>query len=312
MMRGLIISAKSGFYTVKTEVGTYTCQLRGRLKRGPRLGDIAAIGDWVNITPLTEAAPLHGQINGSGVIEKIEERQKMLSRLAPTPSGEYQQIIVANPDQMVLIFACCQPTPHLGMLDRFLVISEKQNIDAFIIVNKIDLMALEKIETTFSAYTHIGYPVIYTSIKPAQGIATLKEALINKISVFVGPSGVGKSSLLNAIQPGLGRAVREVSHASYHKGKHTTVERQLFPLIEGGYVADTPGLKALALWDMQPEELDGYFPEMRTLVAKCEYNNCRHVDELNCAIRAAVEQGNIHPERYRSYMRMRLGLGRDE
>ena len=129
--------------------------------------------------------------------------------------------------------------------------------------------------------------------------------------MFAGPSGVGKSSLLNAIQPGLGIAVREVSQAT-EKGKHTTVVRQLFALQGGGYVADTPGLKALALWDIQPEELDGYFPELRGLVAECQFSDCTHLHEPGCAVLAAVEQGWVHPERYASYARMRLGQMEDD
>jgi len=308
MMRGLIIRAKSGFYTVKADEGYYLCHLRGRLKRGPRLGDIAAIGDWVKFTPLEETLA-HSMndypLKGKGIIEEIEERQRMLSRLAPTPKGEYQQIIIANPDQMVLVFACSQPAPRFGMIDRFLVIAEKHNIAPLLVINKVDLLPHPEIDELFSVYRIIGYSVIYTSTKTGQGIDQLKSALINKISVFVGPSGVGKSSLLNAIQPNLGQAVCEISHAT-QKGKHTTVERQLFPLSAGGFVADTPGLKALALWDIQPEELDGYFPEMRTRVADCTYKDCSHIDEPDCAIRAAVESGEIHPRRYQSYLRLRL------
>jgi ribosome biogenesis GTPase len=134
----------------------------------------------------------------------------------------------------------------------------------------------------------------------------LQEHLRGKISVLAGPSGVGKSSLLNAVQPGLGLAVREVSQRT-SKGKHTTVVRQLFPLVDGGYVADTPGLKALALWDIAPEELDGYFPELRPLVADCQFNDCTHVSEPGCAVREAVERGQVHPARYEAYVRMRRG-----
>jgi ribosome biogenesis GTPase len=142
-------------------------------------------------------------------------------------------------------------------------------------------------------------------------VEDLRQRLAGKLSVFAGPSGVGKSSLLNAIQPGLGIAVREVSQTT-EKGKHTTVVRQLFALQDGGYVADTPGLKALALWDIQPEELDGYFPELRLLVAECQFSDCTHLHEPGCAVLAAVEQGLVHPERYASYARMRLGQMEDD
>jgi ribosome biogenesis GTPase len=296
-LRGLIVRSQSGFYIVATEAGTYTCHLRGRLKRGPRLGDMVAVGDWVRIEPIAE---------GKGMIEEIEPRQRMLSRLAPTPRGEYQQIIIANPDQAVFVFACAQPAPRLGMLDRFLVISEKQGIPALIVANKVDLVGMDRARELFGYYQPLGYPLIYASTRDNYGIDALQEHLQKKISVLAGPSGVGKSSLLNAIQPGLGLAVREVSQRT-SKGKHTTVVRQMFSLAGGGYVADTPGLKALALWDMEPEEIDGYFPELRVLVAECQFNNCTHLREPGCAVRQAVERGAVHPRRYEAYCRMRGG-----
>ncbi len=308
-MRGLLVRALSGFFTVKTTDGHYVCHLRGKLKSGPRLGDLAAIGDWVEITALKrplDPESLDPQWAGTGVIETIEPRQRMLIRMAPTPRGEYRQIIVSNPDQALFVFACSQPDPHLGMLDRFLVIAEKQEIPAVIVANKCDLVEDEQAQVLFGRYTSLGYPVIYTSVRSGQGLTELGRCLQDKISVFAGPSGVGKSSMLNKVQPGLGLAVREVSDTT-RKGRHTTVNRQLFALNTGGFIADTPGLKALALWDMDAEELDGYFPEIRNLVAHCTYNDCRHVDEPGCAVLQALAQGKIHPERYQSYIRMRLG-----
>ncbi len=244
------------------------------------------------------------------MIEAIEPRSRMLVRLAPTPQGVYQQIILANPDQAVFIFACTHPEFHPGMLDRFLVVAEKQRIPALIVANKVDLVPGETADALFGHYEPLGYPVIYTSTKTGRGITQLEEKLKGKISVFAGPSGVGKSSLLNAIQPGLGLAIRTVSETS-EKGRHTTVVRQLFPLISGGYVADTPGLKALALWDIQPEELDGYFPELRGRVHACQFNDCTHTHEPGCAVRLALERGEIHPQRYASYVRMRNQDERD-
>jgi ribosome biogenesis GTPase len=296
-VNGLIIRSQSGFYTVETDSGPLVCRLRGRLKKGPRLGDIAAVGDRVLITPLGR---------GEGVIESIEPRRRMLVRLAPTPRGEYQQIIIANPDQAVFVFACALPAPRLGMLDRFLVIAEKQGLPALIVANKVDLVGQDRAAALFGHYGSLGYPVIYTSARQASGLDQLRQQLTGKISVLAGPSGAGKTSLLNALQPGLGLSVREVSQAT-HKGKHTTVVRQLFTMEGGGYIADTPGLKALALWDIPAEEVDGYFPELRSLVEHCQFSNCTHLHEPGCAVLDAVAKGSVHPERYNSYIRMRQG-----
>ena len=314
-LQGLIIKAQSGFFTVETGQGFAVshdllsksraagvrgtngviCQLRGKLKQGKATGDIAAIGDKVRINVLTD---------GSGVIEEVEKRKRAIIRLDPRPQGDYQQVLLANPDQAVFVFACAHPNPKLRMLDRFLVIAEKQKISAIIVANKIDLV--EDARKIFGLYETIGYRVHYTSTKTGAGIEELKLILAGKISAFAGPSGAGKSSLLNAMQPGLGLAVNEISKAM-DKGKHTTVTRQLFPLEGGGYVADTPGWKSLALWDTEPEEIDGYFPELRELVQHCQFNDCTHTHEPGCAVRRALDEGKIHPERYESYLRLRSG-----
>ncbi|HEU4744972.1 MAG TPA: ribosome small subunit-dependent GTPase A, partial [Anaerolineales bacterium] len=294
-IQGLIIKAQSGFFTVETSQGFVVCQLRGKLKQGRAKGDIAAIGDRVRITLLTD---------GSGVIEDVEERKRAIIRLDPRPQGDYQQVLLANADQAVFVFACAHPSPRLRMLDRFLVIAEKQKIPVVIIANKIDLVDDPK--EIFGLYETIGYRVLYTSTKTGAGIEELKLILAGKISAFAGPSGAGKSSLLNAMQPGLGLAVNEISRVM-DKGRHTTVTRQLFPLAGGGYIADTPGWKSLALWDTEPEELDGYFPELRELVQHCQFSDCTHSHEPGCAVRGALEEGKIHPERYESYLRLRSG-----
>jgi ribosome biogenesis GTPase / thiamine phosphate phosphatase len=297
LIPGLIIRAQSGFFTVETAAGPVVCQLRGRLKRGPRTGDLAAIGDRVRITVLED---------GSGMIDEIEERKQAIVRLDPRPQGEYQQVLLANADQAVFVFACAHPQPKLRMLDRFLVIAEKQGIPPVIVANKVDLVGQEEAESIFGLYTEIGYPILYTSAETGQGIERLRSTLAGKISALAGPSGAGKSSLLNAMQPGLGLEVDEVSKA-LDKGKHTTVVRQLFPLAGAGYVADTPGWKSLALWDTEPEEIDGYFPELRERVMYCQFSDCTHIHEPGCAVLEAVEQGEVHPERYESYLRLRAG-----
>jgi ribosome biogenesis GTPase len=294
---GLIIRSQSGFFTVQTEGGTLTCHLRGRLKQGKHVGDIAAVGDRVLVTRQSE---------GVGSIESIEPRTRSLVRLDPRPQGVYQQVILANPDQAVFVFACAHPAPHLRMLDRYLVIAGRQNLPAIIVANKIDLVERDQAGEMFGFYPKIGYPVIYTCAKSGEGVDELFERLIGKISALAGPSGVGKSSLLNAVQPGLGLAVREISTA-FRKGRHTTSVRQLFPLEGGGYVADTPGMRSLALWDTEPEELDGYYPELAALVGQCQFSNCSHKTEPGCAVRAAVQAGKVRPERYDSYLRLRAG-----
>lgn len=292
---GLITKAQSGFFWVETGLGVIVCQLRGKLKQGRAKGDIAALGDSVEITILDD---------GSGVIETVRERKNAIVRLDPRPQGEYQQVLLANPDQAVFVFACANPTPRLKMLDRFLVIAEKQKISVVIVANKVDLV--DEPKAIFGLYEALGYRVMYTSTKNGAGVNELKSQLQGKLSALVGPSGVGKSSLLNTIQPGLGLAVNEISSAM-NKGRHTTVIRQMFALEGGGYVADTPGWKSLALWDTEPEEMDAYFPELRDLVAYCQFSDCTHQHEPGCAVLAALKDGKIHKERYDSYVRLRSG-----
>ena len=293
--QGLITKAQSGFFWVETGEGVIVCQLRGKLKQGRAKGDIAALGDSVEITVLDD---------GSGVVESVEERKQVIARIDPRPGGVYQQVLLANPDQAVFIFACANPNPKLRMLDRFLVIAEKQKIPVLIVANKIDLV--ENPKDSFGMYEAIGYRVIYTSTKNKIGLEELRTQLQKKISAFAGPSGVGKSSLLNALQPGLGLAVNEISSAM-NKGRHTTVVRQMFALEGGGYVADTPGWKSLGLWDTEPEEIDAYFPELRGLVQACQFSDCTHQHEPGCAVLVALKNGKIHPERYESFVRLRSG-----
>jgi len=299
--RGIVVRAQSGIYTLASQGSTIQAQLRGRLKQGPKTGDIVAVGDWVLFVR---------QADGKGMIEEIEERRTQLSRMSPSPGGDYEQVIIANLDQAVFVFACADPTPRMRMLDRFLVIAERQEVPALIVANKTDLVSRRAARDLFGHYPGIGYPVLYTSAKKKKGLRKLEKELEGKISVFTGPSGVGKSLLLNAIQPELGLEVSEVSQST-GKGRHTTVVREMFRLKgqDNGYVADTPGLKALAMWDIEPEEFDGYFPELRELVANCRFSNCTHMEEPGCAVLAALEKGAIHPDRYESYVRLRLGDG---
>ncbi|MCB0102421.1 MAG: ribosome small subunit-dependent GTPase A [Anaerolineales bacterium] len=293
-IQGLIIKAQSGFFWVETGEGVIICQLRGKLKQGRAKGDIAALGDKVDITILED---------GSGVVETVHERKQAIVRLDPRPGGVYQQVLLSNPNQAVFVFACSNPAPRLKMLDRFLIIAEKQQIPVTIVANKTD--TVDDPRGIFGMYEEIGYRVIYTSTINKSGLEELRAQLSGKISAFAGPSGVGKSSLLNALQPGLGLAVNEISTAM-KKGRHTTVVRQMFAF-EGGYVADTPGWKSLGLWDTEPEEIDAYFPELRGLVEHCQFSDCTHQHEPGCAVLTALKAGKIHPERYESFVRLRSG-----
>lgn len=296
-LSGLVLRSQSGFYAVETAQGEYLARLRGRLKQGRPTGDIVAIGDRVEISVEEGAEPM---------IESVAPRQRALVRRDPRPNGEYEQVLIANPDQALFIFACADPAPRLRMLDRFLIISEAQDIPAHIVASKVDLVGIQQAQAVFGHYAELGYPVHYTSVEEGLGVQDLRSLLSGNISVLAGPSGTGKSSLMNAVQPGLDLRVGGVQQGS-GKGKHTTAERLMYKLDGGGYVADTPGLKALALWDIQPEELDGYFPEIKPLIHQCKYRGCRHLEEPDCAVRAAVEDGSVHLERYESYRALRLG-----
>jgi ribosome biogenesis GTPase len=310
LVEGLVTKQQSGFFTVETaEHGPIISTVRGRLLQERLDTDPVALGDRVRISILEEKDIEGGRQRG--LIEEVEPREHAFARQMPAPGGasserlpDRERVIIANPDQVVFVFACAEPTPHLKMLDRFLIIAEKAHIPALICANKLDLMSRREAKDLFDLYDAIGYPVFYTSALTGKGVGRLKKALDGKISALTGPSGAGKSSLLNAMQPGLGLAVREISEATT-KGRHTTVASELFPLEEGGYVADTPGIRQIGLFNVEPSELDGYFPEFRPYIGQCRFSDCRHFEEPGCAVRAAVEAGDIWYERYESYLRLR-------
>ncbi len=309
-LEGLVIKQQSGFFTVETPEGQFICQIRGRFKEKvsrrvrkeeEERSDLCAIGDRVTLTPLKDAV---------GVIDEVHPRERVLSRADHTGGRSAmvqgrEQIIIANADQAVFVLAASHPSPNPRVLDRLIVAAEKGSIPRIhIVCNKIDLAERDEAEAIFGAYEAIGYPVLYTSAKTGEGVQALRELLTGHLSVFTGPSGVGKTSLLNAIQPGLGLRVSAVSHATT-KGRHTTVHSELFALEGGGYVADTPGIRSIAIWDVEPGELEAYFIDIAPHVADCRFTDCTHMHEPGCAVRQAVIDGKIALERYRNFLRLR-------
>jgi ribosome biogenesis GTPase len=235
-------------------------------------------------------------------IAEILPRHSQLARRAPGGQGE--RIVAANVDQVVVVFAAAKPEPHRRMLDRFLVIAEANSLQSRVVINKIELVDREVTEKTFADYVAAGYPVHLTSVKQRVGLDELHEALAGKTSVLTGPSGVGKSSLMNSMYPGLDLRVGEISE-SVNKGQHTTVGALLHPLPDAGYVVDTPGLREVGMWGLASEHLDECFREFVPHIADCRFGNCTHRVEPGCAVRKAVADGEISAERYDSYLRLR-------
>jgi ribosome biogenesis GTPase / thiamine phosphate phosphatase len=296
LMRGRVLRARSGFYRVLTDAGAEVeSGVRGRLKQRRRTANLVAIGDRVRISLLAD---------GSGMVEEVEQRRSRFSRLQPGGNRSWREdVLVANPDQAFVVFACAEPSPHLRMIDRFLVVAEHNEIAAMVVANKIDIRGVADVSSTFEPYRRIGYQVLYTSARTGEGVGELSAVLAGRLAVVAGPSGVGKSSLLNAIQPGLRLATGEVS-AALGKGRHITTLAELHPLPGGGYVADTPGIRELGLWQVPPQQLAWCFIEMRPHLGGCAFNDCSHQHEPRCAIRGAVEAGSISEERYDSYRRL--------
>jgi ribosome biogenesis GTPase len=222
----------------------------------------------------------------------------------------FEQVIVSNADLVLPVFAVADPAPKWGLLDRYLVSAEAAELPPLIVINKLDLAWKHpSLEDEIEVYRRIGYPVLLVSAATGEGIEELKRALQGKLAVLVGKSGVGKTSLLNAIQPGLGLRVKAVSRSELGKGRHTTTHLEMFELGFGGALVDTPGIREFGLWDIPAEELAYLFPEMADHVGRCKFGmSCRHDREPGCAIRKAVMEGAISPYRYQSYLHLREEL----
>lgn len=276
-LTGVVIRATSGFYYVKSGTHIIACKLRGRMKQNRYS---VCVGDRVVYTATGDAV---------GAIEQILPRDSFLKR----PE-------VANVNQAILTFAASHPRVDFGLLDRFLVLAELSEIPAVICINKIDMADPEELKPDLAIYERMGYPVLLVSAKTGVGIAQLQKILYDKVSVFAGPSGVGKSSLLNAIEPGLSLTTGELSQ-KIGRGKHTTRVAELLVLYGGGFVVDTPGFSFTEFIEMNPEDLRFQYREFRDILAGCHFSSCIHQKEPQCAVKNAVTAGTIAASRYESY-----------
>jgi ribosome biogenesis GTPase len=314
--QGIVLSGTGGVWRVQRDDGEIVeASLRGRVKKSNagRRADGSLRRDTIAsaATTLKLAVGDHVLLEdddsaGAVAIAEILPRRSQLARRVPG-GGQGERVLAANVDEVMIVFAAANPEPHPRMLDRFLVIAEANELPARIVINKVELIGgVDAARARWSDYERAGYPVHYTSVKAREGLEALHDALDGKVTVLTGPSGVGKSSLLNAMFAGLNLRVGEISE-SVNKGRHTTVGGFLHPLpgAHGGYVADTPGLREVGMWALAPAELDACFPEIRKYRDDCRFADCTHRTEPGCEVRAAVSRGEISRARYESYLKLR-------
>jgi ribosome biogenesis GTPase len=300
---GIVLRGTGGVWHVRAASGeVHEASLRGRLKLDREEAQKLAVGDRVVL-----------EIDQRGAVWTIIEilpRHSQLARRAPG-EGQGERIVAANVDQVVVVFAAARPEPHRRMLDRFLVIAEANSLDARVVINKVELVDRDAAERDFADYGAAGYPVQFTSVKQRIGLEDLHDQLSGKTSVLTGPSGVGKSSLMNAMYPGLDLRVGAISE-SVNKGRHTTVGALMHPLPDAGFVVDTPGLREVGMWGLSSDHLDECFREFRAHIPNCKFGNCTHRVEPGCAVRDAVDAGEISAERFDSYLRLREEIEHSE
>lgn len=294
-MTGLVLKSTGSRYLVKSEGKIYQCGLKGKLRLEERKStNPVAVGDFVD---------LELEEGDEAGIARIHPRKNYIIRKSINLSKQVQ-ILASNLDQAVLLASLIHPRTSLGFIDRFLVTAEAYGIPAIVVFNKCDLLNKELKEIqkeTIAIYTNAGYPCFEVSSYKPEDIKNLIPVFKNKTTLLAGHSGVGKSTFINVLQPGLELKTGEISSV-HNKGKHTTTFAELHELDFGGYVIDSPGIKELGLVEMKKEELAHYFPEMRARMQNCKFNNCLHVNEPRCAIKKAVEDGEISIERYQSYL----------
>lgn len=296
-MEGIVTKSTGSWYSVRLEDGqSVQCRIKGKFRLdGIKHTNPVAVGDRVDFE--MEAG------RDTGVINKIHERKNYIIRKSSNLSKQ-THIIASNLDQAALIISLVQPQTSLGFIDRFLLTAEAYHIPAILVFNKSDLYGgpmQELLEDTMSIYSDIGYTCLLTSAKTGDHIEELKEMLVDKTTLVSGHSGVGKSSLLNGIDPTLQLKTGVISNFT-QKGMHTTTFAEMFALKAGGFIIDTPGIKEFGIVDIEEQEISHYFVEMRPFITQCKFNNCRHLNEPGCAVKKAVEEGVIREERYNSYL----------
>jgi ribosome biogenesis GTPase len=293
-VRGRVLAIEPEGVIVQEGDRILRCSIRGTLKQErTREKGLLAVGDWVWFEPAD---------GDSGAIALVEERTSWLAR-ADSFGGQLQQLIAANVDQVLVTVSVVEPPLKPALIDRYLIAAKKGKMAACLVVNKIDLLKTAE-DPLWSLveplYRSLGVPVIPVSAQTGEGMELLRSHMQGRTSVFAGQSGVGKTALINHIT-GLSLPVGQLMRRA-PKGSHTTKKAQLIPLIDGGWCVDTPGVRSFGVWDLSPQEVSDYFDEIRRLGSQCRYPSCRHVDEPDCAVRAAAERGEIHPLRYNSYL----------
>lgn len=297
-MHGTVIKSTGSWYQVKTpNEEVIPCRIKGKFRmKGIKATNPIAVGDQVE---------LEVDQDGVGTIHKIQPRKNYIIRKSTNLSKQVH-IIASNIDQLVLVTSIVQPRIALGFVDRILATAEAYSISVTIVFNKLDIYdesALDRLAEVLAIYHPIGYNYCLTSVKTGRGIEEFRQLLAGKTSLLSGHSGVGKSSLINTIEPGLDLKVKDVS-GSNEKGQHTTTFAELHNLSIGGSIIDTPGVRSFGIIDFNREHLSHYFPEMRELLGQCKFHNCAHINEPKCAVKEALEEGDISGSRYQNYVAM--------